>query len=54
MGLVVRLVVALLLGALTYFVSHLLFNEPISMILALLVGIVAFFSYDNDAPFWRR
>jgi hypothetical protein len=43
---IVRLLIAFVLGALAYFLAHLVFNEPISMLIAL-VGVVYFFGQER-------
>jgi hypothetical protein len=44
---IVRLLIAFVLGALAYFLAHLVFNEPISMLIAVLVGVVYFFGQER-------
>lgn len=38
-----NLLIALAVGVLTYFVAHLVFNEPISFLLGVVAGLLTFF-----------
>lgn len=45
---------ALILGVLSYIIAHLVFNEVISGLIAIVVAAAIIFGYDGWSHGWRR